>query len=191
MARPHFWPVRLLAGQSVQELASDLHLTPAQLLQDLRNGESLEEIAARQGVSQEQLQTDVMQIIHADLSRLVQDKRITQAQADRVEQRVQANLPALLNDDRLLSKVHSLRMHQAMLAEAARIIGITKEQLVADMKQGQSIAQIAKAHGVPEQTLVQKLAQWVGQQAAPNLRQWVESTHIATGNSVADSGSAT
>ena len=56
-------------------------------------------------------------------------------------------------------KGHSRARHlaKAAIKDASGVIGITSEDLVSQLKAGQSIAQVATAHGVDPQTVIDKL----------------------------------
>ncbi len=93
-----YWP-------SVEnQVAQGLHLTSAQLTTDLKNGQSLDQIAKAQGVSTSQLRTIVLNAIQSAANQAVKDGNLTQTQASDLMQALQRQ-PGIL--DRILSQSRS------------------------------------------------------------------------------------
>ena len=85
-------------------MAQGLHLTSAQLTTDLKNGQSLEQVAKAQGVSTSQLRTIVLNAIQSAANQAVKDGNLTQTQASDLMQALQRQ-PGIL--DRILSQSRS------------------------------------------------------------------------------------
>ena len=83
------------------QVAQGLHLTSAQLTTDLKNGQSLNQIATAQGVSTSQLRTIVLNAIQSAANQAVKDGNLTQTQASDLMQALQRQ-PGIL--DRILSR---------------------------------------------------------------------------------------
>lgn len=73
------------------DLADTLGLTPDDLSAQLATGKTLAEIAAAQGVSQEQLTTALQAAMADELNQAVADGVLTQAQADQMSTSMSAN----------------------------------------------------------------------------------------------------
>lgn len=84
------------------------------------------------------------------LAGLVKDGTLTQAQADKVATTLDSKLP-----ERQFGG-HGMRMG-AGLDEAASIIGISEAELRTQLQSGKTLAEVAKAEGMSESTLVNKL----------------------------------
>ncbi len=74
---------------AVLESAADvLHLTPAQLREDLRQGQKVADLAKDQGMNQDQFAIKLAASVKPRLEALVAKKEITQPQADKVLDRI-------------------------------------------------------------------------------------------------------
>lgn len=76
------------------QVAKGLNLTSAQLVTDLKNGQSLDQIATAQHVSTTQLNTIVLNAVQSALNQAVKDGNLTQTQANALMQKLQQ--PAVL-----------------------------------------------------------------------------------------------
>ncbi len=83
------------------QVAQGLHLTSAQLTTDLKNGQSLDQVAKAQSVSTSQLRTSVLNAIQSAANQAVKDGNLTQTQASDLMQALQQQ-PGIL--DRILSQ---------------------------------------------------------------------------------------
>ena len=83
------------------QVAQGLHLTSAQLTTDLKNGQSLDQIAKAQGVSTSQLRTIMLNAIQSAANQAVKGGNLTQTQASDLMQALQRQ-PGIL--DRILSR---------------------------------------------------------------------------------------
>lgn len=78
------------------QVAVGLKLTSSQLTTDLKNGQSLSQIATAQGVSSAQLHTIVLNAVQNAVNQAVKDGNLTQAQANAFMTALQQH-PAILN----------------------------------------------------------------------------------------------
>ena len=78
------------------QVAQGLKLTSSQLTTDLKNGQSLSQIATAQGVSSAQLHTIVLNAVQNAVNQAVKDGNLTQAQANAFMTALQQH-PAILN----------------------------------------------------------------------------------------------
>ncbi|HEU0001922.1 MAG TPA: hypothetical protein VFQ36_13565 [Ktedonobacteraceae bacterium] len=78
------------------QVAQGLKLTSSQLTADLKNGQSLSQIATAQGVSSAQLHTLVLNAVQSAVNQAVKDGNLTQAQATNFMTALQKH-PAALN----------------------------------------------------------------------------------------------
>ncbi len=88
------------------QVAQGLKLTSSQLTADLKNGQSLDQIATAQGVSNSQLHTIVLNAIQSAVNQAVKDGNLTQAQANAFMQALQQH-PGTL--DRLFDRQFHLK----------------------------------------------------------------------------------
>lgn len=94
--------------------------------------------------------SDRLTAIKNALAGLVKDGTITQDQADKVASTLDSKLP-----QRPFGS-HGMRIG-AGLDEAASIIGISEDELRTQLRSGKTLAEIAKARGMSQSTLVSKL----------------------------------
>ena len=78
------------------QVAQGLKLTSSQLTADLKNGQSLNQIATAQGVSSAQLHTLVLNAVQSAVNQAVKDGKLTQTQATNFITALQKH-PAILN----------------------------------------------------------------------------------------------
>jgi hypothetical protein len=101
------------------------------------------DVAKRLNVSPQQL-NGAMQAAFLDrLNAAVAAGKLTQAQADRIKQRVQQDGARPW----LLARAWHRHGHGARLTAAAQYLGLSRQQLVAQLRAGKSLAQIAPAQG--------------------------------------------
>jgi hypothetical protein len=83
-------------GIESKAVADLLKITPAQLRQDVRNGQSLHQIAQAQGVTDQQLMDTITAAAKTRLDQAVTDKKITADQETAALQRLKDRLPQLI-----------------------------------------------------------------------------------------------
>ena len=84
-------------GDIVSSVAETLDMTPREILQQIRQGQSLAEIGQAKGVSPEELKSAILSAADSKLDQAVAVGKITQEQADKVMTRLTDNIDKLLN----------------------------------------------------------------------------------------------
>ena len=79
---------RVILAAVFESEADVLHITPAQLREDLRQGQKVSDLAKDHGVAKDQFAAKLTDVLKPRLETLVDKKEITQAQADRVLDRI-------------------------------------------------------------------------------------------------------
>lgn len=92
---------------------------------------------------------DIEARIASDLAGLVSDGTLTQDQADKVASTLAAKMPAGGRGGD-----HGGRGGFGGLSTAATAIGVTEDELRTQLQAGKSVADVAKANGVSEQTVI-------------------------------------
>lgn len=113
----------------------------------------MKHFAVEIGKTQAQINTAFQKAIADTLADEVKSGQITQAQADAIEQKLANHTPCTLptpRDHKGTAKPNIAVYMQQYLAAAASALGITQDQLTADLKSGQSLSQIAAAQHVSE-----------------------------------------
>ncbi|HZR97928.1 MAG TPA: hypothetical protein VFE37_04430 [Chloroflexota bacterium] len=153
---------------TMQAVASSLGMTPEDLRQALRGGQSLADVAAAHGVDQATLVQTITSAARTQLDQAVTDGRLTRGQADALLNVVQQFAPQMITrtgpaGGRLgFAPGQGPRERQggergAMLQPVANLLGMTPQEIAQARRQGQSLAQIAAAKGVDQNTLVQTI----------------------------------
>ena len=79
---------RVILAAVFESEADVLHLTPAQLREDLRQGQKVADLAKDRGMTKDQFAAKLAASVKPRLETLVDKKEISQAQADRVLDRI-------------------------------------------------------------------------------------------------------
>ncbi|HUE25316.1 MAG TPA: hypothetical protein VMP89_00965 [Solirubrobacteraceae bacterium] len=106
----------------------------------------LNDVAKRLNVSPQQLSAAFKAAFIDRLDAAVKAGKITQAQADRIKQRIQNGGPVPFPIGPRLVRPHGFG-RGGTIGAAATYLGITDAQLLADLRRGETLAQIARAHG--------------------------------------------
>ncbi len=85
------------AGVVPEAAAEALGIPQDQLMQELRDGKSLAEVAEGQGMSVDELSEALLAQVKAQLDALVADGKLTQEQADQIFQRTEENIDSIVN----------------------------------------------------------------------------------------------
>jgi lambda repressor-like predicted transcriptional regulator len=91
---------RHLLGGIVRSVADTLDMTPREIVQDLRQGQSLAEIGQAKGVSTDTLKSAILTAADEKLDQAVADGKLTQDQADKIMPRLTDNIDKILNWER-------------------------------------------------------------------------------------------
>ena len=139
-------------------VANAIGIAPAELRTELP-GRSLATVAQAHGVSRDTLVQKLIAAVDADVDRALADKRITSEQADRLKKNAPDTVAKAV--DRVIAqpKVVAPRVKASaadLAAAAAKAIGISADQLKRELP-GKSVAQVAQAHGVTRDAVVQSL----------------------------------
>lgn len=136
-----------LGASAIPAMASTTSPTPS-----ASSSSSSSSSAPSVGGSSTDRTADIQSRIAADLAGLVSDGTLTQAQADKVAETLASKMPA--------GGGHGGpggRGGFGGLSTAATAIGITEDELKTELQAGKSIAAVAKANGVSEQTVIDAL----------------------------------
>jgi uncharacterized protein YidB (DUF937 family) len=140
---------------TLEEAAKAIGITLEQLKTELP-GKSLAQVAQAHGVSRDTL---VQRLVAAGTARLDQaatEKKLTADQVTKLKERLPQAIGRFVDAVREQRAPSAHKFAIETLKEAAAAIGITPEQLRSELP-GKSLAQVAQAHGVSRDALVQKL----------------------------------
>jgi hypothetical protein len=149
-------------ANEIAAAAKYLGLSEADLRTKLRDGQSLADIAKAQSKDLDGLKTAILDAAKADLDKAVADKKLTQSQADDIDNALKSHI------DDLVAASGKLRFHGpgggpggpgfgfgfgADSAAAAKYLGLDQSALRDKLRSGQSLADVAKAQNKDVQGL--------------------------------------
>ena len=155
------------AGDVVEAAADYLGLTEAELLERLRDGDSLADVAEAEGKSVDGLEAALREATKAELDEAVEDGVLTREQADRLGEALGEHVDDLVQGSlRLgpgLGRGHGLgkgfgfglgkgafgllRGADDLLEAAAKYLGVSEAELREALRDGRSLADVAEAEG--------------------------------------------
>jgi hypothetical protein len=138
-------------ANEIAAVARYLGLSEADLRTKLRDGQSLADIAKAQSKDVAGLQTTILDAAKTDLDKAVADKKLTQGQADDVYNGLKSHIEDVVNASGELRHADrpggpGMRFgFGADTAAAAKYLGLDERALRAKLRNGQSLADVAKA----------------------------------------------
>lgn len=142
-------------GQRLEGLADILGIEKDELKESLRSGESLVDIAAANGLSEDELTAAMLAAQAERLATAVEDGKITQEQADKASDKLSENIDKVVNGE---IKPGGPTGHRGEgLADMAELLGVDADVLKESLKSGESLADIAEANGVDAEDVVDAL----------------------------------
>lgn len=156
-------------GDLLQEAASVLGVEETALREQLQQGQTLVQIAAAQGLSEEDFLSKLAALETASIDAAIASGKLTQEQADslksglseRLKQQIEGAGPAgELKDGRGGKGGPGGGMDRSRYVsgqDLAAILGMTEEELRTEQEAGKSLAEIAEAKGIAEEDLIAKI----------------------------------
>jgi hypothetical protein len=152
----------------IEEAASVLGMEKEALKQELAAGKSILDVASAKGISEATLTEKLIASRSAKLEEAVKAGSITRERADEIKTKMQSHIGFKLKQKGLGSaegsdvKGHHTRKQGGLLPhlgpdKLSAILGISKEQLMAELKAGKSLADIAKDKGMSKDELIAKI----------------------------------
>lgn len=152
------------ASALLDEATSYLGLTQAELLEKVRDGNSLADIAKEQGKSADGLVKLLVDAEKKQLDEAVKDGTLTDAQRDRIESSLEKRITDVVNAELpafglgfRFGPGAFLPSRGSHLDAAASYLGVTESELRASLREGTSLADVAKAEGKSVDGLVDAL----------------------------------
>ncbi len=135
--------------------ADTIGISPTELAQAVRNGQSIAQVATAHKVDPQKVIDAVEKSLDTQITQAETNKKITSDQAAKLEAAVAKRVPQLVNH----TPKHP-RQHQVVVSSfkiAADTIGVSPTDLAKAVRDGQSVAQVATAHQVDPQKVVDAL----------------------------------
>lgn len=153
-AGPHFY----------EEVAQILGIDKAVLTEQLKAGKSVAEIAKEKGISEASLVEKIMAGRKAKLDEAVQSGKLTRERADTIKTKMQSHLGQQLKHKGMFEQdtKHEHKRNGDLLPhlgpeKLSGMLGMSREELVAQLKTGKSLAEIAGEKGISKDELILKI----------------------------------
>lgn len=176
-----------MAGNLLSEAAADLNTTTSALQTDMKNGQTIAQIAAAQNVSTSTLISELESTLDSKLSQEVSNGKLTSAQETKLKSAIDTSITNLVNGTKPMQssnpsqKAMPKGMHgfawgfggatgaksaaksgatagtNSIMSDLATDLNISVATLQSDMKAGETVSQIAAAQNVPTSTLISEL----------------------------------
>lgn len=175
-------------GGVLNTVAQILNVTPQELLKDLRQGQSIAQVAQSKGVAEQQVIDAIVKDLSASIDKRVQDGKLSQEKADQLKAGLPDRVKQMVEHQGPWKK-EGRSFRGASLKDVASILGMSQQDLVNQLKSGKSIVEVAQSKGISEDQLVDQLLQ----KERDVLKKFVERTwgsHKASGSGAASGGQA-
>jgi transposase-like protein len=162
---------RVLGGGPLEAAAEAIGIEPSELLTETRDGATIAEVAQAHGVEPSTVVDAIVADQRARLDRAVQDGLLTQEEADERAAALEEHVTDFVSGDVDLPFLDGPRGdgpplgHPGMwgfadgpVAVAADAIGIRPAALLAELRDGSTIADVARAHDVAVSVVVDAVA---------------------------------
>jgi predicted DNA-binding protein (UPF0251 family) len=146
----------------LEDAAAYLGLSEDALMEQLRSGKSLADVAKAQDKSVDGLVDVLVKEEKARLDQAVKDGRLTDAQRDQIAANLEKKVTAIVNAqppslDFKFGRGSFLPSRGANLDEAATYLGLSEDALEQQLRDGKTLADVAKAQGKSVDGLVDAL----------------------------------
>ncbi|WP_029422104.1 LysM peptidoglycan-binding domain-containing protein [Alicyclobacillus macrosporangiidus] len=138
------------------EVANILGIDQTTLKSDLQSGQTLAQIANSKGISEQTLISDLESALKQKLDQAVQNGKLTSQQEQQMLQKFESNAQKFV-ESKFAAPLPKGPGGFGDLNQIAQILGVDKQTLLQDLKNGQSIAQVAESKGISVDSLVSQL----------------------------------
>ncbi len=138
-------------GGLIEAAAEVLGLSPWEIMAELHAGMSLRELAEAQGVDPEEIISLFLTQAEERLDYLVDQGRLTQEEAQAILEELEEHARWFLENSVMMGYGWG---YGGLLGVAAEVLGISVEELVEELSQGKTLAEIAEERGVDPQAIV-------------------------------------
>ncbi|QCT01319.1 hypothetical protein E6C60_0596 [Paenibacillus algicola] len=160
----------------LETAAAALSLEQSALMEQLKAGKTLNEIADGQGVAREDLLAKLTAAFTEQIDTRQSEGKLTEEQAAQQKEQLSERVATMVDQAGFAQdKGEAGRGHGkggfkfGSLTKAADILGMTEEELKAGLKEGKSLAELAEAKGISESQLIEQLKE----QMTEPLQKWV------------------
>ena len=161
------------------EVLADLFgLTSEEVVEALKSGSTLAELAEANGVSEQELVDALTAGITARAE--AHDKELTEEQIAAAQEKIQARVDGDLKPsdfDKPGAHRHGKARHRAVIGQSdvlTELFGLTRAEVFEALKSGSTLAELAEANGVSEQELVDALTAGITARAEAHDKELTE-----------------
>lgn len=134
------------------DVANQLNMEPKVLLDELKSGKSLAEVAQEKGVSVVDLKTSMETALQNRLTNAVKSGKLSQDRADEIYDGFKEHIDQIIQHKGLM-----MRKGHSWMGEAAKILNMDPKALGKELKSGKSLEDVAKEKGMTKEELKAKL----------------------------------
>ena len=153
-------------------ISQALDMKPTDLLFQLKEGKKLAQIAEEQGLSTDELVNELLAPVKKGLDRAVAENKLSQEQAEqkfnkievKVNEAIQkATLKGIVRNgyDKFEKQDKRAGQTKLLLRQVAQIVNLDDEELLARLKEGKKIVEIAQEQGIGRDELLESLMERV------------------------------
>lgn len=141
------------------EAAKIIGLSTEDLVKEVQTGKSIVEVAKAKGISEKKLTSKLMAIRTTKLNEAVKSGKITKDNAAKIKEKMLEHLKFMLNKKGLPENQFAKHKQHMMMnqEQIASMLGITREELVTQLKAGRSLSEIAHDKGISREQLIHKI----------------------------------
>ncbi|MDQ0887358.1 uncharacterized protein YceK [Paenibacillus sp. V4I9] len=162
------WPI-------VDESATVIGIDKEALVKALKSGKSIVEAAADKGINEADLTAKLQQLRTGKIEAAVKDGKLTADQGEHMKMKLSEHLKFILNEKNLLDghdgrgKWHKFGL-KPDTEKLAKTLGLSTDELHAQLRSGKSLAEIAQSKGISKDKLVASIKD----QLTPSIEKWVD-----------------
>ncbi len=136
----------------LSDVANQLKMEPNALLDELKSGKSLAEVAQEKGVSVVDLKSGMESSLQKRLAEAVKSGKLSQDRADKIYEGFKEHIDQIIQHKGLM-----MRKGHSWMGEAAQILNMDPKMMWQELKSGKSLADLAKEKGMTEKQFKEKL----------------------------------
>ncbi|NWG15957.1 MAG: hypothetical protein HXY41_04920 [Chloroflexi bacterium] len=136
-----------ITREVINAIAEAVGLKPVELVQQLRDGASLNEVITAQGGDVAAVQAEVTNILTERVNEAVANGKLTQERADQLIERLGTAVERVFSGE-VRDGLTERSAQVAVLQMAAEQTGLTRAELMAELRAGNSLADVLTANGV-------------------------------------------
>jgi len=174
MKRPYQQRVKELAlAQSrpiLMRISQVLRMEADELVPQLREGKTVAEIAEEQGIPASLVVEELLIPVEQRLDRAVADGRLSQEQAREKLSSAEVTISKMVHEgalkdiighqvNKIVQKDKRARQTKLLLHQVCQIVNLDHMGMLAELKEGNKIAEIAKEQGISQNELLEELTQ--------------------------------